>query len=80
MPELTSYESWLIEPESFDYSEFDPRWLKDAEKRPMLLKRYKKVPDIADKLELYLTNSYDKKLAELYFRHLRKTVIEKSTT
>jgi len=80
MPELTSYESWLIEPESFDYSEFDPRGLKDAEKRPMLLKRYKKVPDIADKLELYLTNSYDKKLAELYFRHLRKTVIEKSTT
>jgi hypothetical protein len=73
---LTPYECWLIDPENFEYKEFDPRWLRDAEKRPMLIKRYSEIPAIANSIERYLTNSFDEKLSELYFRFLGKQIDE----
>lgn len=69
---LTPYESWLLDPENFNYAVFNPQWLTDVDNIPAVLGRLKAIPDIGPKLVSYLNEHYDQGLSKIYFEHFAR--------
>jgi len=45
LKDLTPYQSWLLDPEAFDYNHFESNWLIDAN-HPLILKGLKSINEI----------------------------------
>jgi len=67
--DLTVYEHWLMNPEDFDYEEFDTLWLTRVTS-PYFLSKLKGNAGIRSALEVYLEGSFNAKLAEVYFKYV----------
>lgn len=61
-------EKWLLNPETFDYAQFDPFWVK-AYDHPILLESMQGIPNIKSALHARLAITYDRGLSEIYFRY-----------
>ena len=64
---LSLFERWLLNPVSFDYGDFDPRWIKLC--NSFVFKRLKGNKNIAFALENSLAEKFDRKLSEIYFTY-----------
>jgi len=64
----TSFTVWALDPEHFDYSSFDPRWLLVIYP-PQLLKRLAQIPAAKEVIRDYLLTKPDSKLAPLYIKY-----------
>jgi hypothetical protein len=71
LTDLSDYESWLINPESFSYEKFNPEWLH-ATSNLYFLDRLKLVDHIRDPLRKYLLKNHNSDLAEAYFKFFEK--------
>jgi hypothetical protein len=63
---LHDYYAWLLDMEHFDYSKFDPRWLKDYATY-YYFREFRKHEVIKEKLTEYLNDKRDLQLERLYF-------------
>lgn len=62
----TSFESWLLNPEAFDYTNFQAKWLVDVD-RDYMLARLRNIPAIKEALEEELKTNFDPVLAKLKY-------------
>jgi len=69
---LTPYEKWLLEPESFNYEQFNPQWLADSMSQSTMLNRLKNIPEIGKLLQQHLSQHFTEPLAKFYFDHFAK--------
>lgn len=65
---LSLFESWLMNPISFNYRYFKPYWLK-ATNLPIIMERLKGNENIERALRSAIIQSFDKELAHLYFKY-----------
>lgn len=65
---LNDFETWLINPQSFDYNKFDAKWLTDLDDTTFI-NRFKNIPKIKTAIDLELTNKFEPLLAEIRYKH-----------
>ena len=65
---LIDYQRFLLNPSEFDFEKFEPIWLL-VWRSDTYLTRFKKIPEIKERLFTYLKSNADKKLAGLYFEY-----------
>ncbi|RXQ92209.1 hypothetical protein EO244_11715 [Ancylomarina salipaludis] len=68
---LNDFEKWLLNPDTFNYDDFDANWLLDCNK-PMFLNRLKGNGDIANALDLKLITSFNSELASMKYKYFRR--------
>ncbi|SEB07292.1 hypothetical protein SAMN05443550_109222 [Pedobacter hartonius] len=66
---LTPYQSWLLNPDGFEYSGFEVLWLKEAFS-VYFFKKLKGNVVVKATLEAYLKESFDEQLTKIYFKYL----------
>lgn len=66
---LTDFQSWLLYPEKFDYTNFNVLWLKDIQGK-YLFGKLRGNSQILQTLDEVLHSSFDPVLAEVYFRYI----------
>lgn len=66
--ELNDFETWILNPEAFDYTKFDPIWLLEFN-YPIVLNRLKGNQHIANRIEKRLRQEFDPILAEIKYKY-----------
>jgi hypothetical protein len=67
---VNPFESWLLDPEHFDYANFEAKWLTDIQSEYML-DRLRSVPAIKKALDEELQKEFDPVLAKLRHEYFR---------
>ena len=66
----SEFYNWVINPEEYDYSNFDLKWLIDLCELPFLTKRLKGIDGLKSKVEIALKKKFDKQLSEFYTKQV----------
>jgi hypothetical protein len=66
--DLNEFESWILNPNTYDYSTFNPKWLIDI-KNTIILERLKNQPEILKSIEVELKKEFDPTLAEIKYKY-----------
>jgi hypothetical protein len=66
----SQFENWILNPGTFDYSQFDIEWIK-AVRSKFILTRLKDFSVIGDIIEQHLKKNYDSELAEIYIKYFK---------
>jgi hypothetical protein len=70
---LSLFERWLLNPNDFDYSEFDPEWLI-ASNNASILEKLRHNDQVKQLTHQYLKQNYSPELAEIYFSFLAEGI------
>jgi hypothetical protein len=68
---LNDFEKWLLNPDTFNYKDFDADWLLDCNK-PIFLNRLKGNGDIANAIDKKLKDSFNSELASIKYNYFEK--------
>jgi len=67
---LNPFETWLLNPQQFDYNQFDIRWLLEVKDSPVILKRFAGIEAIIKSVDISLLQKYDADLAKIKYKYL----------
>ncbi|SIQ00430.1 hypothetical protein SAMN05421821_101397 [Mucilaginibacter lappiensis] len=65
---LSEFEIWALDPKNFNYENFDPMWLLTIN-HDIMLSQFHDLPEMGNKLKLYLANNYQEDLSKIYFKY-----------
>lgn len=66
-----NFESWLLDPDHFDYAKFEASWLLSSDFE-VILKRMKNIQDIGSAIKKELKRNYQSRLSEILFKHFNE--------
>lgn len=68
---INNFEKWLLDPNNFNYANFDADWLLDCNK-PIFLNRLKGNGNISKAIDLKLKHSFNSELASIKYKYFEK--------
>lgn len=66
---VSNYEKWLLNPEKYDYSKFDPKWIL-ASDNIYIFNSLKGIENLSISIEKELKANFNSTLSEIYYNHL----------
>ncbi|MDR6942933.1 hypothetical protein [Mucilaginibacter pocheonensis] len=66
--DLPQFETWAVNPEKYDYANFEPEWLLALD-HDNVLRRLAKIGKVGELLYDYLKHTYQPRLSEIYFKY-----------
>lgn len=69
---LADHMKFYLNPEKFDYTNFNVEWLDMVDGREIFYKRFAKIPALKKEIEKALKEKFDPELAELYAKYFIK--------
>lgn len=63
---LSDYMKFYLDPEGYDYNNFNPEWLMFANEREVFFDRFAKIPELKLSIEKALKEQHDDRIAILY--------------
>ena len=67
---LNNFEKWILNPNTFNYKDFDSCWLLDFN-QPIYLNRLKENKNITNALYLKLNETFNSELASIKFKYFK---------
>tara|TARA_R110002050_G_scaffold261556_1_gene401736 strand:- start:276910 stop:279783 length:2874 start_codon:yes stop_codon:yes gene_type:complete len=66
---ISEYEKWLLNPEKYNYSNFDAKWVLASDNK-FILDSLRGIEDIVNAVEIELKKEFNPILSEIYYKYL----------